>query len=94
MASFFMVVIIPLFTVIGFIIYDTAGSSKVCDDKILTVTEVGGCHSDRYGNGSCGVILNDGTYARLTAPVKGEKIVRYHYYDRNGKEYNTNYEKR
>jgi hypothetical protein len=52
------------------------GPKTTCENKVLTVAEVGGCVSDLYGNGSCGAMLDDGTYARLIEPVKGEKIHR------------------
>jgi len=49
---------------------------KICSTEVLTVTKVGGCHSDRYGLGSCGAILSDGSYTHLTAPVEGLKVNR------------------
>lgn len=72
----FGVLTIIILAIIGFTneIYKSATNKLICEDQVYTVTQVGGCHSDRDGGGSCGTMLDNTTYVRLTAPVIGERV--------------------
>ncbi len=51
-------------------------SGIVCKDT-LVITETGQCVFNKYGSGSCSVMLSDGSSTRLsTTSVVGEKIIK------------------
>lgn len=51
-------------------------SRIVCKDT-LVITGTGQCVFNKYGSGSCSVMLSDGSSTRLsTTSVIGEKIIR------------------
>jgi hypothetical protein len=68
--------VVPVIAFLGWMVVSISTLKLICTNQTLTVVEVGGCHSDRNGGGSCGAMLSDGSYARLNAPVKGEVIVQ------------------
>lgn len=69
----FIILILIAYIMVSFIKRDL---HVVCKDTLI-ITETGQCIFNKEGTGSCAVMLNDGSSARLkSTSVIGEKLIR------------------